>query len=92
MSTDGPFVGEYRCAPHSEEVPCRFCTNDRKVEEALGDFAVHRKFTQFKNALIEIAVYGSANPGHGFSCASMAKTALSQAGELGTYPLEKEKE
>jgi len=78
MSTDGPFVGEYRCPKHGYVIPCWRCTDD--------------KYLAFKNALIEIAVYGSANPGHGFSCASMAKTALSQAGELGTYPLEKEKE
>lgn len=78
MSTDGPFVGTYLCSMHGLPIPCLYCNAD--------------KYTRFKNALIEIAVYGSANPGHGFTCASMAKTALSQAGELGTYPLEKEKE
>lgn len=78
MSTDGPFTGTYLCPKHSEPIPCLSCRMD--------------KYLTLKNALIEIATYGSANPGHGFTCASMAKTALSQAGELGTYPLEKEKE
>lgn len=78
MSTDGPFVGEYRCPTHGYVIPCGVCHAD--------------SYVKLKNALIEIAVYGSANPQHGFTCASMAKTALSQAGELGTYPLEKEKE
>jgi len=78
VSTDGPFVGEYRCPIHGYDIPCWRCREE--------------KFYAFKHALIEIAVYGSANPQHGFTCASMAKTALSQAGELGTYPLQKEKE
>lgn len=77
MSTDGPFVGAYLCPKHENTIPCVNCDAN--------------KCLAFKNALIEIAVYGSANPQHGFTCASMAKTALSQAGELGTYPLEKEK-
>mgnify|MGYP000290551410 CR=1 FL=1 len=78
MSTDGPFVGSYRCAVHDDVIPCYGCRAE--------------KYLIFKNALIEIATYGSANPQHGFTCASMAKTALSQAGELGPYPLQKEKE
>ncbi len=80
MSTDGPFTGTYLCPKHSEILPCLSCR--------MGS----DKYVMLKNALIEIATYGSANPQHGFTCASMAKTALSQAGELGTYPLEKEKE
>ena len=85
MSTDGPFVGTYLCPAHGWTLPCSDCTTDEIVKNRTNAL-------RFKNALIEIAVYGSANPQHGFSCASMAKTALSQAGELGTYPLEKEKE
>jgi len=78
VSTDGPFVGTYLCPEHGFTIPCLSCSAD--------------KYTKLKHALIEIATYGSANPQHGFTCASMAKTALSQAGELGTYPLQKEKE
>lgn len=85
MSTDGPFTGTYLCPKHGHDIPCGLCAVDEILKNRDNALA-------FKNALIEIATYGSANPGHGFTCASMAKTALSQAGELGTYPLEKEKE
>jgi len=85
VSTDGPFVGTYLCPEHGHNIPCGLCTVDKMLKN-------ERNAGLFKNALIEIAVYGSANPGHGFTCASMAKTALSQAGELGPYPLQKEKE